>query len=305
MKNIWLQLLTIFISLVVVGTLLQDPQQKLFEEMEERKLIAQNISHDDQMEIGQTGAAIALGGLRSLVAAVVNLTAFTDYTKEDWIGVEKNYNLAVTLQPNNIYYWGNAGWHMAYNAYHDYEFKLGLSPSRRSAKQKLYLQKGEEFFLSGAKKNPDSASLWRELGRLFTSSYKPFDFPKAAAYFKRAMECSNSIERDKRAYFYALARVPGAEKEAYEYGKKLISNGHDAITLRLIKEVFKGDKYIAYADMVNYYLRANGQQFPVGDLALMIQRLSYELKVPDRFNPLITPNMKPIPNLNGVIEGER
>ena len=312
MKNIWLQLLVILVTVAVMGKLLERPQIKLTNQLREEGLISDKLSQDDQIKIGQTGYAVALGGLRSLVAAGMNLQATNAFSDQDWVEVEELYNIMVVLQPKNSFYWKNAGWHMGYNAYHDFEYKYGLTRSERGLKKRAYHRKGEDFFLRATKENPDDISLWSELGELFSNNHQPYDFPKAAAYYKRATECSDVTDRNLRRYFYVLARVKGSEKEAYELGKKLINRGdnrdkpsmrsihfvnaiiHDPSLVdseELMQEAFLGNKSLAYVDLANYWLRSQSEPFPTDNLREVISRLATELNVADHLNPLVNPKM--------------
>ena len=314
MKNLWLQFIVILTALVVMGSLLQSPQQHLTERLVEERFIRNKISQEDQLQIGQTGAAVVLGGLRSLIAAVLNLQAYGAFEEEDWVKLEQLYEVVVTLQPDNIYYWETGAWHLAYNAYHDFKYKLGLSDSRRRLKQQEYQLKGEEMLLRGTKEAPDELSLWQELGRLYSNNYKPYDFPKSAKYLKRATECTKATDRIKREYFYTLGRVRGAEEEAWMLGGELMNRGNGryssvrslyfALSVikdpslveseKLIEGVFAGNKRLAYKDLVNYWLRSKKERFPVGPLSLSIAYLAEELDVPSAYNPLINPKMSRI-----------
>jgi len=118
----------------------------------------------------------------------------------------------------------------------------------------------------------------------------------------------------QREYFYTLGRVREQEGEAWALGGELMKRGNGryssvrslyfALSLRhdpeqvgnddLINEVFKGDKYLAYKDLVNYWLRSKRERFPRGVVAQEIDRLAKELNVNDRNNPLKNPNMSRI-----------
>jgi len=165
MKSKLGQFAIIFLVLFLMGQVLQRPQQKLTEQLKEERFIQAQLSQEKQLKLGQTGAAVALGGLRSLIAAVMNLQAFGCFENQEWVELEQLYDVIVTLQPNNTYYWETGAWHLAYNAYYDFEEKLGLSPARCRLKQREYHQKGETFLLRAVEDNPGEMSLWQDLGR--------------------------------------------------------------------------------------------------------------------------------------------
>jgi len=311
MKNKFGQILVVFVSLFLVGQLLQTPQQRLTEQLKAEKFIPERLSQEKQLRLGQTGAAVVLGGLRSLIAAVMNLQAFGAFEEQDWVELEQLYDVIVTLQPNNTYYWATGAWHLAYNAYYDFEEKIGLSAARCRLKQSEYHQKGENMLLSAVEENPDEMSLWQDLGRLYNDPHKTYDFVKSAKYFKEAVRCSNSDDRMRREYFYTLGRVKGKEYEAWKLGEELMGNGNGRYpsvrslyyVLSLIQnpnllndesfltKVYFDNKHLAYKDTVNYWLRSGKEQLPRGPLATVIMNLASELGIPDTMNPIKNPRM--------------
>ena len=303
----WGQLLVILLSLLLMGELLVKPQHNLTNDLRTAQLLPDELSSENQIEIGQTGAAVALGGLRSLIAAVMNLQAYGAFEVQDWVELEQLYEMTVTLQPKNTYYWESGGWHLAYNAYYDFEDKLGMTSARAKFKQREYHSKGEEFLLRGAEENPGDLGLWQDLGRLYTAPHKPYDFARAAGYFEKALESPRADDRMKREYFYTIGRVAGREEEALRLGDELYERGNNfryssmralyyALRVKvdpalakddaLIEKVFKGDKRNAYRDMANYWLRTKSERFPREGLSVAINRLAIELNVSDSNNPL-------------------
>ncbi|HEX7260381.1 MAG TPA: hypothetical protein VF258_01050, partial [Luteolibacter sp.] len=57
--------------------------------------------------IGQTSSAVALGGLRTLVATFLNLRAFSFFEEQKWDQVAETYDSIVVLAPRTAYYWDN------------------------------------------------------------------------------------------------------------------------------------------------------------------------------------------------------
>ena len=57
--------------------------------------------------IGQTSSAVALGGLRTLVATFLNLRAFTFFTEQRWDDVEDTFDTIVDLAPRTRVLLGN------------------------------------------------------------------------------------------------------------------------------------------------------------------------------------------------------
>lgn len=313
--NKWIQSLVIAISLIGAGELLRFPQENLTQELKEAGFIKERLSTKKQLKLGQTSAAVVLGGLRSLVAAFMNLQAFAEYEKKDWVELERLYDIIVTLQPNNTYYWEHGAWHLAYNAYFDFDEKLGMAAPRRRLKQKEYREKGESFLLRGTEENPDNPRLWQSLGRLYSDPHKPYDFTKAAEYLKTASELPNAKPRLKREYFYTLGRVKGMEKEALKLGAILMADPINSryssmrsqfyvLTLiqkpeignnnTLIQQIWSEDKKAAYRDLVNYWCRTEREKFPRATLENVITRLQKELSISDMWNPIKNPTLKRI-----------
>ncbi|MEI6656879.1 MAG: hypothetical protein WCP45_19090, partial [Verrucomicrobiota bacterium] len=91
------------------------------------------LAIDTRDKIGQTSAAVALGGLRTLVATFLNLRAFTLFSERRWDDVHDTFNTMVNLAPRTAYYWETGAWHQAYNAAAFYQYDSQLPPLRRSA----------------------------------------------------------------------------------------------------------------------------------------------------------------------------
>ena len=313
MKRILIQIGVVLAVLIAVGALMWTPQQALSTRMQAEGLIDPPLDHRVQRELGQTGAAVALGGLRSLIASSLNLSAYSEFESQNWSELEKIFNMIVTLQPKNAYYWDTGAWHFAYNAYFDYEDKYGVAPARRRQKQKEYREKGEAFLLRGTQALPEEELLWRSLGRLYSDPHKPYDFAKAAAYFEQAVKLEGAKPRMKREYFYTLGRVKGREREAWELGVELMTTHNNrnfssmrslffthcliqnpilAKDDRLIQQVFGGNKKLAYKDLANYWVRSRTEGFPQANLERVIRRLAAELDIPPTQNPFLNKDLK-------------
>lgn len=312
-----IQILVVVFSLILMGELLRFPQVSLTKELKQEGLIPEKLATEKQLKLGQTGAAVVLGGLRSLVASFMNLQAFGEYEKQDWVELERLFEIIVTLQPRNTYYWQTGSWHFAYNAYFDYEDKFGVEPPRRRVKQREYLEKGERFLLRGLEENPEQTDLWRSLGRMFNDPHKPYDFAKSAGYLSKAAFTTNAKPRTKREYFYTLGRVAGKEVEAWEAGSLLMQDPDNRIypsmrslffTLSLIRNakladnddliavIFGGNKRLAYRDLVNYWGRTKVEKFPRANLESVIKKLVEELDIPKELDPFRNPELRRIPS---------
>lgn len=313
MNNKWIQILVVLVSLIAVGEVMRFPQQSLTEELQEKRIIEKRLSSDNQLKLGQTGAAVVLGGLRSIVAAFMNLQALGEYEKQDWVELENLFDMIVTLQPQNTYYWQAGSWHLGYDAYSDYSDKLGMAPPQRRQKQREYLKKAENFLLRGTEENPDNYKLWQQLGRFFTDAHKPYNFKKAAEYLEKVASRPHAKPGEQREYFYALGRVAGREAEALAYAQKLIQDpANDKFTsmrshyyaLHLFsfpEEAEKGDlqqqiwgenKKRAYLELCNYWCRTEREGFPRANMDVVINKLQQELNLRDEMNPIKNANLR-------------
>ena len=81
-------------------------------------LLAEPLDQQTSEAIGQTSALIALGGLRSLVAAVLNFSKIVPaWSDQDWLSIFNTFEQIHTLQPKTSYYWEAAAGYSADDAY--------------------------------------------------------------------------------------------------------------------------------------------------------------------------------------------
>jgi len=99
------QIIVIFVVLLGFGFAKYRYEDRLSRDMVNSKLIQPPLREGTSLQLGQTGAAVALGGLRSLVASIWNFRAFLYFEELNWIKVEEAYEIATTLQPQTTYYW--------------------------------------------------------------------------------------------------------------------------------------------------------------------------------------------------------
>ncbi len=166
---------------------------------------------------------VSLGGLRSLVAAVLNMDAFDCFTRGDWTNLERRYNQIVALAPQTDFYWDNGAWHLGCNAASAALDNKMYSDLEQREEFRNYIRKGRQFLEKGVLANPDSYFLYSALGNMYSDTFRQPDFEKAAAAYHRAVELGGS-GRSARNEFYALCRVPSRAKEALELGRELFKN---------------------------------------------------------------------------------
>lgn len=219
------QILVIFATLVGFGAAKLRFESRLSKTMIEQQLIQPPLKEGTSLQLGQTGAAVALGGLRSLVASIWNLRAFHHFENLDWIQLEESYGVVTTLQPQTTLYWKTGAWHLHSNASVYYNENADLSPMRRSQMRQKYIQKGSALLEEGIAQNPDNWRLHLELARLWSDNYKKTDLPRAIQHYKNTLACESlpDFERAKlqRFLFYTMTRSPEHSQEAYQLGMTL------------------------------------------------------------------------------------
>jgi len=215
----------IIIALLSFGAAKLKFETSLSKALVEKKLTQPPLKEGTSLQLGQTGAAVALGGLRSLIASIWNLRAFHHFENLDWIKLEESYGLVTTLQPQTMIYWKHGAWHLHTNASVYYNENMDLSPMRRSQMRQKYIQKGSALLEAGITENPDEWRLHLELARLWSDSYKKPNLPRSIEHYKNTLACSGlpEFQRAKlqRFLFYTMARSPEHSQEAYQFGYSL------------------------------------------------------------------------------------
>ncbi len=166
-------------------------------------------------QLGQSGFLAALGGFRSMLAAVLWIDAHAAWERTEWGRMAALFQAVTTLQPRSPLYWDMASWHMAWNAGSAaYQNPDQPSEALRLRAQKQYWDLGKDFLQRGILNNPNEFSLYERLAILERDKYQ--DFCAAAKNFDAAASLPGAPEYLKRFALYSLALCPGKEKEAYE-----------------------------------------------------------------------------------------
>ena len=100
------------IALLGFGMIRLPLQERILEQEKNAGLLEEpvNLSSSDYLE--QQLAMVSLGGLRSLVAAVLSMEAFDCFLISDWTNLERRYNQITALAPHSDFYWDNGSWHL-------------------------------------------------------------------------------------------------------------------------------------------------------------------------------------------------
>ena len=178
-------------------------------------------------ELGQMGFVAAFGGLRSLVASILDLWAFVAFTDDEWGEVDSRYSIICRLQPKVEKYWELASWHMAYNAVAYYERSETATDSMRLAvRTKLmesYKDKGISYLERGLVFLPDSGKLHLSMASIHKDR-RP-NPAIAAHHYLRAFECQG-LGHLERAHAHELVKF--SEREAWEQAYSILKRHYDS-----------------------------------------------------------------------------
>ncbi len=299
----WQRNAIVAVALLAFGAARMPFEAILTQELRTAKLLPQNLEIGTRAKIGQTSAAVALGGLRTLVATFVNLRAFTFFEEQRWDDVADTYEIIVDLAPHNEYYWDAGYSHSALNAASYYINDSKLSPLRRKKAWRDSIFRGRAFLERGIRNNPDDWRLRANLGNLLSFIYTlpAFRDPdkaleEAAEAYQKASELGDAPTFVARNRFYALARVPGREKEALQLGRSLYADKRNhrptLSTLLLVLEAHEnpemdntaraielfGSPENAYKALSLHWLRV-AERFPIYGVADTLQALEKILNV--------------------------
>jgi len=287
-------------------------EKNMSDQLKERGVIPPTLSAERWNQLGQTGLAGTLGGLRSVFAVVLSLKAHSHFANQEWYELEQNFGLVTSLAPRNPYYWSTGGWHLAYNASAWARDRQDLRPIQRESMELEYLEKGDAFFREGIVHNPDNIGLWAQIGALWVSPYRRPDHQRAAEAWKEASERGNNPIYQRR-YVYTLAQIRGREYEALEYARKLVKdnpyhlkfpafrviywvlhtlpNLPAAIPSLSLESIFE-TKERAYREIYNYRFRVHEENFYAGSVDETLESLIEELDVPVKLNPFLSPRRR-------------
>jgi tetratricopeptide (TPR) repeat protein len=304
MKPGW-KIMILAVALLALGAARMPFEAKLGRELRDAGLFPPPMKIDTREKIGQTSSAVALGGLRTLVATFLNLRAFTFFTEQRWDDVGDTFDTIVDLAPRTRYYWETGSWHMAYNAASYYINDSKLPALRRREAWRSHIFKGRAFLERGIRNNPDDWSLLASLGFLLSDSNKfhafrdPNEtFAAAAEAYRKAAETGKALGYVKRSWFYSLARVEGREREALALGRSLYDAGEQNRTPTLLMlllvlearenpsmdveqraiELF-GTPEKAYEALSSHWRRTR-ERFPVYGVASGLESLERTLAIP-------------------------
>jgi hypothetical protein len=210
------------------------------------------------------GFVAALSGFRAVMADLLWIRAGTAFEKTEWGRMKLLLESATQLQPKFVTFWEMAHFHMAYDAATAVNPKLPPRPGeaiqqpsealRRKAERE-YLHIGEQFLLDGIAFNPDSSRLYERLGTLY--SKKLFDYERAYEAYTAAAQKPGAMGYVRRFAAFALAEVPGREREAYAKLRALYDEGDSQRVPTLLHLLQRLEEKLAVPDSERVYIPAS------------------------------------------------
>jgi len=213
------KIVVVTLALAGLGALRLPVEDRLTREFREQDLLQPPINIDTREKLDQTAALVAFGGLRTLIAAMLNLRAFGYFERTDWGALENTYDTIVTLAPHTVFYWDNYAWHLGYNAAADFKERKDLPPLRRRQLWRDSILKAIAVLKDGIRNNPKDWTLAVQLGHLQSSPFKLRNYKEAAKWYGYAIE-RGAPDYIRRFRLFAIARIPGREKETLELARK-------------------------------------------------------------------------------------
>lgn len=294
MRSTALKLAVTAAAVAALGGIRAPLESRLTRELRADRILPPPLDLATNEKLGQTTATVALGGLRTLVAALWNLRAFGFFEGQDWVRLEETFRTIVTLAPRTRFYWDTASWHLAYNAAADYLAKEELAPARRRQLWRDAIHRGQAFLERGIRNNPDDWLLAHRLGRLLDDHNKLPDLPKAAEWFAYSAErgAPGFVARNQ---LYALGRVPGKEEEALALARRLHADPANRVPslncLRFALEARGGSDPASLAarifdnprqawDQLGVYRMRADEGYPQAGVDPALRSLEQQLKIP-------------------------
>jgi hypothetical protein len=225
------KLLVVLLVILATGLLRMPVEQALTTKLHSRGLLLHSLDVPTRARLGQTSAAVALGGLRTVVAAFENLRAHSAFQRQDWPQVDESFQVITTLAPRTVYYWQTGAWHLGTNAPAFYRNDSSLPPPRRADIRRQFILKGIDLLHRGIQNNPQSWELPAQLAALYDDPAKLPDIDAAATLIDLAVTRPGVPDHILRQRLYLIARHPQRQTEALAIARSLFDhpNGHHRV----------------------------------------------------------------------------
>jgi hypothetical protein len=213
--------------LLVWGLIKSPIETHMATEHQRQQFGGYKLSASLRQQAGQAGFVAVLGGLRSAVADIMWLRAFTAWQDAQYGRMKLYFDICTSLQPHREEFWDVAAWHMAWNAatYVEDRDPNITDPLEREREKRKYWKIGEDYLLQGVENNPNSWMLYERLGGFYRDKLK--DPCKAAAAYAEAAKRPGHLAFVPRFAAMFLADCPGHEQEAYDQLLHLWNKGKE------------------------------------------------------------------------------
>jgi hypothetical protein len=302
--KVWQRNGILIAAVLALGAARMPFEAALAKDLRAAKLTPPPLEIGTRDKIGQTSSAVALGGLRTLVATFLNLRAFGFFEENKWDKVADTFETIVDLAPHSAYYWDTGSWYSAFCAASYYRNDTSMPALRRREAWRDSIHRGKAFLERGIRNNPEDPTLLSAMGALLSSEYRfpafqdlDKTFAEAAEYYRRAADTGRALGFVRRAQFIALARVSGKEKEALALARSLYADPTNRVptlvTLLLVLEAYEnpsmdtgkraveifGTPEIAYRALSAHW-QWTSQRYPVYGVASALRSLEKTLAIP-------------------------
>lgn len=305
--------IALLLLLLLLAGLLRAPLERpLGRELRATGILEQPLDSQTSANLGQTSAAIALGGLRSLVAAVLNFSKVVPaWDDRDWLGVFDAFQQIHTLQPRVSYYWEAAARYAADDAYADYRERPDQPEWQRQIRQQELFDKGIAYLDEGTRNLPEAVPLFALKARFLSDTYKreQLDYPRATEVLDHAVTLPDATDVLRRQRLYLMARVPERRREALDLAREIYATpsfrfpsvksllyalqsafpgeGGSAVPLR---EIYR-DQAEVLRSLFNYYQRRS-EGYPMDGVREELDEVVAAMELPYLLDPLRNSDIK-------------
>ena len=217
------------VLLLLLGLVSRPVDESVTQSLRDRGLLSKPVDLGLRESLGQMGFAASLGGLRSLVASITYLQAYTAFENVNWAKVDSLFQITTRLQPGYSKYWEEASWHMAYNAASGYLADKKIRPAIRHQLARDHVRRGIDILEEGLRFSPDAPKLWAELGNIYarrgldiiTEQWGTLDSKRAAECYLRGFK-NGALPVYERFAAYEMLKTGDADsaRAAYDILKR-------------------------------------------------------------------------------------
>lgn len=292
MKSRRRPLFTAAAVLLAAGAVRMPFEQAMTEDFRKQGLLSQPLELELKEKLGQNSSAIALAGLRTLVATFTQLKVTEHFSRQQWPELERAMNTTVQLAPRGTYYWDIGAWHIGTNASTYYGHEAGLPELRARAEARRWVIKGREFYCRGIRNNPDDWQLHAALGNLCSDVFRFPDDEMAVEAYRGAVATGKAPPGVRRALMFAEVRTGKDPEKSLAEVRELLKDPRNRVpTLLCIRYVLEqklhptddpvgraveifGSQEKALRNLGNYFLNIY-ERYPMEGVETVVRLLEY------------------------------